>query len=98
MDTLFTGILGVFILAVFLILAILWIFMPWWLLRRLDALEREAKTSNAQMDTLLLHIATLNENLLAYGKSMERRLDAIYAAKQTPEPKGSGARYQMRDE
>jgi hypothetical protein len=92
MDVLIT--IGIFVVG--LILAIMWAFLPWWLLRRMDALEREAKAANAQMEQLVQHVAALNTNLVAYGQSMERRLDAVAGGQQkTPGQRGSGVRYEI---
>jgi len=86
--------IGIFVVSLYL--AILWAFMPWWLLRRLDTLEKQAKEANARMETLILHVATLNSNLVAYGQSMEKRLDAVSAGKQkTPGHAGHGVRFEI---
>ena len=75
---------------VFLIcLAIALIMVPFRILK-------EIRKSNAQLDTLILHVATLNSNLVAYGQSMEKRLDAVSAGKQkTPGQAGHGVRYEI---
>ena len=92
------GLVGLVLMPLALILGILWFFMPWWLLRRLDALEKQAKEANARMDTLILHVATLNSNLVAYGQSMERRLDAAAGKEKTPGQQGHGVRYEIGTE
>lgn len=82
-----------------LVLAVLWIFLPLFLLRRLDALEKQAMAANALAESLILHIATMNANLVAYGQSVEKRLDAIASGQQkTPGQSSAGVRYEIGGE
>ena len=72
-DNIFHGLL----VTAILIFCLVWLFFPFLLFARMTEMQREAVKLREEMTANRMAILRLNDNLIAYGQSMERHLAAF---------------------
>lgn len=90
-----------FVLCLFggLAVAIVWIIFPFFVLRDLGQVRDQSEKLRVETAAMREALDAINNNLVAYGQSMEARLDRIAAGQQkTPGHSSSGVRYEIGEE
>ena len=93
------GVVGLLLFAAVALFCLVWIFFPFILFSRLAEMQKTMLKSKDEAAALRVALNAINNNLVAYGQSIEARLDHLAAGQQkTPGHSSTGVRYEIGGE